>query len=262
MGQKDLKTYSIGFESEGGESGDEFDYSDLVAETYGTDHTKFRGPEGETDELPGPAAIARDVRADDEPRRRRLLPALPRGLEVDQGGAVRPGRRRGARRLRLVPADRRGAARGRRRGVRAGRSSTARTTRSASWCAPEFMLADDPSPAFVAEHFGRRGADDARRRGAAPRHHDDARRRPGEARRQHDDGLGARGARAVPRPRVRRARRRLPARAQDGRRRQGRAQGGRRGCSPTRSSTARRATSRCRRSASSPGRCSSGSPMR
>jgi asparagine synthase (glutamine-hydrolysing) len=37
-GQRDLKTFSIGFAAAGGESGDEFAYSDLVAERFGTDH--------------------------------------------------------------------------------------------------------------------------------------------------------------------------------------------------------------------------------
>lgn len=41
-GQHGLKTFSIGFESAGGQAGDEFAWSDLVAERYGTDHTKIR----------------------------------------------------------------------------------------------------------------------------------------------------------------------------------------------------------------------------
>ena len=41
-GQRDLKTFSIGFASAGGESGDEFAYSDLVAERFGTDHHQIR----------------------------------------------------------------------------------------------------------------------------------------------------------------------------------------------------------------------------
>ena len=41
-GQRDLKTFSIGFAAAGGESGDEFSYSDLVAERFGTDHHKIR----------------------------------------------------------------------------------------------------------------------------------------------------------------------------------------------------------------------------
>jgi len=41
-GQTDLKTFSIGFETMGGEEGNEFRYSDLVAERYGTEHYKIQ----------------------------------------------------------------------------------------------------------------------------------------------------------------------------------------------------------------------------
>ena len=41
-GQKNLKTFSIGFESAGGEKGDEFQYSDLIASRFQTDHQKIR----------------------------------------------------------------------------------------------------------------------------------------------------------------------------------------------------------------------------
>jgi len=41
-GQRDLKTFSIGFEAAGGESGDEFEYSDIVAEAFQTDHRQIR----------------------------------------------------------------------------------------------------------------------------------------------------------------------------------------------------------------------------
>jgi asparagine synthase (glutamine-hydrolysing) len=40
-GQTGLQTFSIGFESAGGESGDEFEYSTLVAERFGTDHHRI-----------------------------------------------------------------------------------------------------------------------------------------------------------------------------------------------------------------------------
>ena len=40
-GQTDLATFSIGFDSAGGESGDEFEYSTLVAERFGTDHHRI-----------------------------------------------------------------------------------------------------------------------------------------------------------------------------------------------------------------------------
>jgi asparagine synthase (glutamine-hydrolysing) len=43
-GQRDLRTFSVGFESEGGEQGDEFRYSDLVAREFGTDHRRLMVP--------------------------------------------------------------------------------------------------------------------------------------------------------------------------------------------------------------------------
>ncbi len=44
QGQHDLRTFSIGFEAVGGRSGDEFVYSDLVAERFGTKHTQLLVP--------------------------------------------------------------------------------------------------------------------------------------------------------------------------------------------------------------------------
>ncbi|GGX83754.1 asparagine synthetase B [Streptomyces minutiscleroticus] len=43
-GQRDLATFSVGFESEGGEEGDEFRYSDLVAKEFATDHHQLMVP--------------------------------------------------------------------------------------------------------------------------------------------------------------------------------------------------------------------------
>jgi asparagine synthase (glutamine-hydrolysing) len=40
-GQRDLTTFSIGFEAAGGESGDEFEYSNLVANHFGTQHHRI-----------------------------------------------------------------------------------------------------------------------------------------------------------------------------------------------------------------------------
>jgi asparagine synthase (glutamine-hydrolysing) len=40
-GQNDLATFSIGFDDAGGESGDEFEYSSLVARHFGTDHHRI-----------------------------------------------------------------------------------------------------------------------------------------------------------------------------------------------------------------------------
>jgi asparagine synthase (glutamine-hydrolysing) len=42
QGQAGLKTFSIGFESVGGVAGNEFEYSDLIAQRFGTDHHRIR----------------------------------------------------------------------------------------------------------------------------------------------------------------------------------------------------------------------------
>ena len=43
-GQDDLATFSVGFESVGGEEGDEFKYSDVIAERFDTHHEQLRIP--------------------------------------------------------------------------------------------------------------------------------------------------------------------------------------------------------------------------
>lgn len=54
MGQPGLQTFSIGFEAAGGEAGDEFKYSDLVAQRFGTQHHQIHIPTSELmDALPG-----------------------------------------------------------------------------------------------------------------------------------------------------------------------------------------------------------------
>ncbi|GAB3654364.1 N-acetylglutaminylglutamine amidotransferase [Actinocorallia lasiicapitis] len=53
-GQRDLATFSIGFAAAGGEEGDEFAYSDLVAREFGTEHHKIMiGDGGLLDALHG-----------------------------------------------------------------------------------------------------------------------------------------------------------------------------------------------------------------
>jgi asparagine synthase (glutamine-hydrolysing) len=53
-GQKGLATFSIGFEEAHGEKGDEFQYSDLIADHYGTNHNKIFIPSSQLQEnLPG-----------------------------------------------------------------------------------------------------------------------------------------------------------------------------------------------------------------
>jgi asparagine synthase (glutamine-hydrolysing) len=56
-GQDGLATFSIGFESAGGEAGDEFHWSDQVAQRYATDHHQLRIPTTRVlDALPGAVA--------------------------------------------------------------------------------------------------------------------------------------------------------------------------------------------------------------
>ncbi|WP_439604407.1 N-acetylglutaminylglutamine amidotransferase [Shinella sp.] len=53
-GQHGLMTFSVGFEEANGEKGDEFQYSDLIAERFDTDHHKIFVPGSELmDALPG-----------------------------------------------------------------------------------------------------------------------------------------------------------------------------------------------------------------
>jgi asparagine synthase (glutamine-hydrolysing) len=61
-GQHELRTFSVGFESTGGEPGDEFGYSDLVARHFGTMHEKITVPSGRL--LP---SVDRAVAAMNEP---------------------------------------------------------------------------------------------------------------------------------------------------------------------------------------------------
>ena len=57
MGQHGLSTFSIGFEEAHGEKGDEFQYSDLIANHYGTDHHQLFIPSSDLlKELPGAIA--------------------------------------------------------------------------------------------------------------------------------------------------------------------------------------------------------------
>jgi asparagine synthase (glutamine-hydrolysing) len=57
QGQNDLKTFSVGFEKVGDIEGDEFRYSDLIAERFGTDHHRIKVDASRTiDALPGMVA--------------------------------------------------------------------------------------------------------------------------------------------------------------------------------------------------------------
>lgn len=246
-GQRDLMTFSVGFESEGGEEGDEFRYSDLVAREFGTDHRRLMVPSDRVSTaLDGAvAAMSEPMTSHDVVAFYLLSEQVSKEVKVVQSGQ---GADEVLMRLPLVPAARRRRPRGRGRAVRrhvlrpaARRSHPDPGTRHA---ARRRRL----GPFRPGPHGGPRSRDGPGR-GPASGHARDARRRPGQAGRQHDHGLGAGGPSAVPRPRTGRAGRGLPAGTQAGRRRQGRAEGGRLySCCPGTSSTGPRATSRSRRS--------------
>jgi asparagine synthase (glutamine-hydrolysing) len=62
LGQADLRTFSIGFDSGADEAGDEFRWSDLVADAFGTAHTRIRIPDEQL-----PDAVTGAVEAMTEP---------------------------------------------------------------------------------------------------------------------------------------------------------------------------------------------------
>jgi asparagine synthase (glutamine-hydrolysing) len=155
-GQVGLKTFSVGFPATGGESGDEFEYSDLIAEHFGTDHQKI---------LVDPArllpAVDAAITAMSEPMVSHdcvafylLSEEVAKTIKVVQSG-------QGADEvfagyswyppLADVPRPRAVAA-----------YTQAFTDRPhedlASILEPEWLLSGDPSRAFVAEHFARDGA--------------------------------------------------------------------------------------------------------
>ncbi|MGV0760283.1 N-acetylglutaminylglutamine amidotransferase [Tistrella mobilis] len=87
-GQKDLKTYSIGFDAAGGEEGDEFRWSDVVAAHFGTDHHQIRVSASETLEaLPDcVAAMSEPMVSHDAVGFYLLSQAVSRDLKVVQSG--------------------------------------------------------------------------------------------------------------------------------------------------------------------------------
>ena len=219
-GQTGLATFSIGFEDVGERSGDEFEFSDLIAREFGTDHHQMRIGRGRlVDALPqaieamSEPMVSHDCVAfwllSEAVRRERKVVQSGQGADEVLGGydwypPLLEATDDGLSTYEASFFDRDDA------GVRALLAE-----------APD----DDVSRAFARDWFTRPGADHARGPRAAAGHRGHARRGPGQARGQHDHGPRPGGAHAVPGPRAGRAGRGLPARAQARRRRQGRAQG-------------------------------------
>jgi asparagine synthase (glutamine-hydrolysing) len=158
-GQTDLNTFSIGFEAAGGEAGDEFYYSDLIAKHFDTKHHQIRIPT--SDVLP---AVEQAIGAMSEPMVSHdcvafylLSREVSKTVRVVQSG-------QGADEilagydwyppLANVPRDQATEAYAQ---VFVDRPHSGVN----ELLAPGRRLAADPSRAFIAEHFGVPGADTA-----------------------------------------------------------------------------------------------------
>jgi asparagine synthase (glutamine-hydrolysing) len=155
-GQRGLQTFSIGFDSAGGESGDEFEYSSLVAERFGTDHHRISIDSSRL--LPG---IDATVGAMSEPMVSHdcvafylLSEDVSKSVKVVQSG-------QGADEvlggydwyppLASVPRD--GAVE-----AYASVFFDRRWDAMSSLLRPEWLIEEDAPTAFIAERFGRAGA--------------------------------------------------------------------------------------------------------
>ena len=223
QGQHGLATFSIGFDSAGGESGDEYFYSDLIAKTFDTDHHKIH-----IDASLLTPAVPKTIAAMSEPMVSHdcvafylLSEQVSKSVKVVQSG-------QGADEILAgydwyPPLD------------NVAREQTTEAYAKVffdrshddvlSIFAPEYGIDDDASREFATAHQAAPGADSAvdaaLRLDTQVMLVDDPVKRVD----YDDDGVGSGGARAVPRPRLRRAGGHLPARAEAGLGRQGCAQG-------------------------------------
>ncbi len=87
-GQQGLATFSIGFEAVGEEEGDEFLWSDLISDRFGTDHHRILVPTGEVlDALPGVvAAMSEPMVSHDVVAFYLLSREVARSIKVVQSG--------------------------------------------------------------------------------------------------------------------------------------------------------------------------------
>ena len=158
-GQRDLETFSIGFDAVGGRSGDEFVYSDLVASTFDTRHHKIKVASAD---LVGPlqsavAAMSEPMVSHDCVAFYLLSQAVSEHLKVVQSGQGADevlGGYHWYPPLHQV-------------GREAALDTYARAffDRDAAGLAevlnPDYLAEGDPAREFVAAHFGRDGAQTA-----------------------------------------------------------------------------------------------------
>jgi asparagine synthase (glutamine-hydrolysing) len=156
-GQRGLKTFSVGFPASGGESGDEFAYSDLVAQRFGTDHRQILvDPARLLPAVDGAiGAMAEPMVSHDCVAFYLLSQEVSTSVTVVQSG-------QGADEV-LAGYDWYPPLAGvaRERGVEAYAAGFTDRPHAelAGILEPEWLLEHDPSRAFVAEHFARPGAE-------------------------------------------------------------------------------------------------------
>ncbi|QYC44109.1 Asparagine synthetase [glutamine-hydrolyzing] 1 [Nonomuraea coxensis DSM 45129] len=159
QGQEGLATFSIGFEAAGGEKGDEFAYSDLVAGRFGTDHHRIRIPDARLVD-----GLEQAVRAMSEPMVSHdcvafylLSEEVARHVKVVQSGQGADEVFAGYRWFPpLADVPREGAA-----DVYAREFFDRPHGELARVLAPGHLLDHDASGAYVREHLARPGADTA-----------------------------------------------------------------------------------------------------
>ncbi|MDQ3978980.1 MAG: N-acetylglutaminylglutamine amidotransferase [Actinomycetota bacterium] len=155
-GQDGLSTFSIGFESLGDEEGDEFRWSDLVADRFGTDHHKLEIPTASVLDtlLPTVAAMSEPMVSHDVVAFYLLAQEVSRHVKVVQSGQGADEVFAGYhwyQKLAAAEGD----------GVDAYAAAFFDRDHDdvAEAVAPEYLVDADVSRAFVAEHFSRPGAD-------------------------------------------------------------------------------------------------------
>ncbi|QZT59064.1 N-acetylglutaminylglutamine amidotransferase [Mycolicibacterium austroafricanum] len=158
-GQHGLATFSIGFESVGGVAGDEFKYSDIIADRFGTDHHQIRiGTERMRPALDGAiGAMSEPMVSHDCVAFYLLSQEVAKHVKVVQSG-------QGADEVfagyHWYPPMGEPAAASVEGAVASYRAAFFDRDRDgyADIVSPGYLTADDPSELFVTEHFARPGA--------------------------------------------------------------------------------------------------------
>lgn len=155
-GQSDLATYSIGFEEAHGEKGDEFQYSDLIAERYATNHHKIFVPHAELREnLPAAIrAMSEPMVSYDNIGFYLLSREVAKTIKVVQSGQGADEVFGGYHWYPPLASSNDAV------GDYAAAFFDRSHERLAAQLTPDFLTERDESLAFVTEHFGREGADD------------------------------------------------------------------------------------------------------